>query len=135
MIQKLNSLQKNRLLKVSIIFNIILVSFIIGQINLDSPMNKHFKHKNLISKEIITQEKLKVKQQKYELNQALLEEPYNKEKVTKALNDLDKNMDSIRSLIHKAIIEKAATLKPQERLELLPPHLRLRHSINRNKTD
>ena len=131
MIKKLTNFENHkvvRLLKVSLILNIFCLSIIAGAF-IFKPDRKHHFHKPykmLVEKQIMKEHRKSLNTKKIELEQALLEQPYNKQKVSLALTALELEFDSVKKLINHELLKKAEFLEPQERLELLPPHLKKR---------
>lgn len=129
MIQKLKTLDNNKvlkILKISVLVNILLVSVIAGHFIFDKkPHHKRgFEKYHVVDKKIMKQYRQALTDKKIELEQALLEQPYNQQRVTKAFIALDAQMAAVRDTVNQAIITKAANLEPQERIKLLSPNLR-----------
>lgn len=126
MIKKFKSLNNSQLIKVlklSIVLNIAFASFILGRISIETPKHRPHQHKSIIDKKILADSEKILDTKRSELINAMLEEPYNEQRVKLALEDFDKTMDNIRALFTDAIIKKAAMLPPSERIKILPPPL------------
>jgi uncharacterized membrane protein len=129
MIKKLNKLDNNKVLKIlklSLLANVLLISVVAGHFIFDDkPRHKRgFEKYHVVDKKIMKQYRQALTDKKIELEQALLEQPYNQQRVTKAFISLDAQMAAVRDTVNQAIIQKAATLEPEERIKLLSPNLR-----------
>jgi uncharacterized membrane protein len=129
MIQKLKTLDNNKLLKiikVSVLINILLISVVAGHFIFDKKTyhKRGFEKHHVVDKKIMKQYRKALTDKKIELEQALLEQPYNQQRVTQAFIALDAQMAAVRDTVNQAIIKKAATLEPEERVKLLSPNLR-----------
>lgn len=138
MIQKLKNIRYSKLsdskvkcskmskaLKVSLIINIIFISIIIGKaIFMFNYNHGSFAHKPPLNRSIMQEHRINIQSHKKVLIKALLEQPYNKQKVTLAFTNFNNATDKARLQLNNAIIEKAAILEPKQRLKLLPRHLK-----------